>query len=382
MFGSAAEDFTNGVIHFKLNLTEALPQRTLTICVPSALMGDPCHLTDTTTHFEVVNNNESKLVITSPPTSAALHELFSGDPVSSIQVGVSGFIEVELQDAYGNRIRDRTRMATSVDWWGHSVTTLPDPTAQLSVLVTKNTNCAMDTRMSLFSCSDRASGCLTDSPGAYMRVEDTLSMVSPCGQTVGSVSLNDGRAKIVFRIDSTAQNYRVEACPLQRVSPCQSNATSSLSASCSNGLAKLACSIQTAATGLFEVLPGLIVAAVVDCCSANQTFGNYPMIVGQSHSCTMNLQDKYENLVDGTAGTATWSLTIVFNGIAIPGLESIAVALDQGKLAAAVPESTDDFTSVLTSPGVDVRLQYALNLQSSPDNALEPVFTHTFDIIH
>jgi hypothetical protein len=75
-------------------------------------------------------------------------------------------------------------------------------------------------------------------------------------------------------------------------------------------------------------------------------------------------------------------LTIKFNGVAITGLKSIVVDSDQGTVVAAVPEDSNDFTSVLTTPSINARLQYAINLQSSPDNALEPVFSLTFDIVH
>jgi len=96
----------------------------------------------------------------------------------------------------------------------------------------------------------------------------------------------------------------------------------------------------------------------------------------------MDLQDKFENLVIGDAGSAMWSVTIVFNGAIINTLEAIPISSNMGKLVATVPAQSANFSSVLTNPRVNTRLQYMIHLEASPDNALEPIFSHTFDIIH
>lgn len=271
LFGTVEGPIVAGTLDFMLNITQAKVRVVLTICV--ANLEVPCYLNATTKEFEVVHNNESKVVVTAP-ASAAIYELLSGERVSSIQAGVSARVDVELQDSFGNQIRDRTRSIASIDWMGNPVVTSSNPTAELSVVLTGNPSCASDAVVSWMSCPNGASGCLTAAPAAFVRVED-VSMTSPCEQSRGPVSLSDGRARVAFRVDKAGRGYRVEVCPLHLVNPCRPNvlchseascstncsdsstncpsvqiasSDGSFSSSCANGLAFLSCHVQTAAT--------------------------------------------------------------------------------------------------------------------------------------
>ena len=73
--------------------------------------------------------------------------------------------------------------------------------------------------------------------------------------------------------------------------------------------------------------------------------GHFPFVVSQSHLCSMNLMDEFENPVDGASESVVWLVTVMINGLDIKELQEISSLSDNGKLVATVPAQSTTLQS-------------------------------------
>ena len=376
----AANTTLNGVMTWSFALSRAQMEINLKFVCDNSSVLCPFqnYLEATTMTFDVIHDSQSKLSISGTEQNP-IYLMAGGIPASNLTAGKGAYFQVQIEDQYGNPIKNSTQTVPYLEFSEQSMGftqrfTHSNPGANLLVKWAGN-GCFQSSLGGLLQCKSPTTCVGVTSvpvpvPGSIIGTD--------CAPFNMAASLSDGISRISFYINS-AGIAKLSVCvdlgtgilPSPLCSMAVKNTSSDLEPSCK--LLLPYCSLF-ANTNSFAVLPDTISSVKVRFCSAGyQT----PLPIGGLLRCEFALVDQYGNSVFGEGGSKEILIEAVYSGSSILGMQSKTNAA-YGIFNITIPEDSQNFSSPFKVVKNSQQVTYKLTISS----LVLTSYSYFFNIIH
>ena len=329
----------------------------------------------TTEKFNVIHGSQKNLVILTRE-NYPITQIFQNISSQGVVAGTAVFFDVELEDGFGNRVHNSTKIVPYIDFSSTpSVVSSTNSNPEARLLVTwAGAGCFSSSKGTLLVCNSPL-GCGDIDSGIFNPVAGSI-VGTDCPAMASPVALSDGMARIPFHID-LACIAKLQVCLASGVlesKHCPPNGSES-AANCAFNLPS--CQIF-AVSDAFEILPDAISQVLVTYCSSNNSS---PLPVGGELVCSFTFSDQYGNPVVGEIGTKQWQVSARYGGNTIKGFPTVSRSLN-GTLDVIVPRESSTFTSPFSKVVSHQEVSYSFDAVPPPQQDPLTAKSFFFDIVH